>query len=265
MEHEDEFAFIREQLRRQRALRGMSQEEFGKRASYSASTVSAVETGTRAVDLPYAKLTDRILETGGLFESLLKGALRDGQPTWFKPWLDAENSATQLRYYRPTLIPGLLQTENYARAMLRTDATRTEAEVEKLVAARMERQQILTRENPPLVIAVMDESALRLREAIMGEQLAHLLRMAELPYVHLHVIPADAGLHVGLSGPLALARTAEGGWVGHLENQLAGLVVNDEEGIATLLARWESVRSVALPQNLSIALLKEIESQHGPQ
>lgn len=265
MEQEDGFAFIREQLRRQRALRGVSQEEFGKRANYSASTVSAVETGTRPIDLPYATLADKILETGGLFESLFRAAQRDSEPSWFRPWLDAEENATQLRYYHPTLIPGLLQTENYARALLRTDATRTDAEVEKLVASRMERQQILKRENPPLIVAVLDESALRLREAIMGEQLTHLARMAELPYVHLHVIPADAGLHVGLSGPIALARTAEGAWVGDLENQLAGLAVNDEEEIDALLARWESVRSVALPRNQSMTLLKEVESQHGPQ
>lgn len=265
MEHEDGFAFLREQLRRQRALRGMPQEEFGKRANYSASTVSAVETGTRPVDLPYATLADKILETGGLFESLFKSAQRDSQPTWFKPWLDAERTATQLRYYHPTLIPGLLQTENYARAVLRFDATRPEAEVEQLVAARLERQKILTRERPPLVIAVIDESALRQPDAIMAEQLAHLLRLSELPHVHLHLIPADVGLHVGLSGPLALARSADGGWVGSLPNQLADHVVGDEEAIATLLARWESVRGVALPQSLSVALLKKVESQHGPQ
>ncbi|MFY1672282.1 helix-turn-helix domain-containing protein [Plantactinospora sp. WMMB334] len=265
MGHEDAFAFIRDQVRRQRALRGMSQEEFGKRANYSASTVSAAETGTRPIDMPYATRADEILDTGGLLVSLVKAAQRDNQPTWFKRWLDAERAATQLRYYHPTLIPGLLQTENYARAVLRLDPTRTDAEVEKLVAARLQRQEILTRDEPPLVIAVLDESALRQRDAIMAEQLRHLLRMAELPYVQLHVIPADAGLHIGLSGQLALARSADGNWTGNLENQLADFVVVDEDGIATLLARWESVRSVALPQNQSLALLKEVESQHAPQ
>jgi transcriptional regulator with XRE-family HTH domain len=265
MEHEEEFALIRDQLRRQRALRGMPQEEFGKRANYSASTVSAVETGTRAVDMPYAKRADEILETGGLFVSMLKAAQRASQPSWFTRWLDAERGATQLRYYHPTLIPGLLQTENYARAVLRLDPIRSEAEVEKLVASRLERQEVLTRDQPPLVIAVIDESALRVRDAIMAEQFRHLLRMAELPHVQLHLIPADAGLHVGLSGQLALARSADGNWAGNLTNQLADFVVDDEESIATLLARWESVRGVALPQNLSLALLKKVESQHAPQ
>lgn len=265
MGHEDAFAFIRDQLRRQRALRGMSQEEFGKRANYSASTVSAVETGTRPIDMPYATRADEILETGGLFVSLLKAAQRDSEPTWFKRWLDAERNATQLRYYHPTLIPGLLQTENYARAVLRLEPTRSDAEVEKLVASRLERQEILTRDQPPLMIAVIDESALRVRDAIMAEQFRHLERMAELPHVQLHLIPADAGLHVGLSGQLSLARSADGNWAGNIENQLTDFVVDDEESIATLLTRWEGVRGVALPESLSLALLKEVESQHAPQ
>lgn len=95
---------IQVQLRRQRALAGMSQEEYGRRTNYSASTVSAVETGTRIVDLPYACRADEILETGGLFESLLRLAHRDEQPSWFKPWLEAEAVARQLRYFHPNLI-----------------------------------------------------------------------------------------------------------------------------------------------------------------
>ncbi|MFY1620093.1 helix-turn-helix domain-containing protein [Micromonospora sp. WMMD736] len=264
MESEQTAELIRVQLRKLRALQGMSQDEFGRRASYSGSTVSAVETGTRPMDLAYAERADKVLDTGGLFVSLLEMAQSAGQPSWFRPWLDAERVAMQLRYFNPTLIPGLLQTANYARAVLRFDDLRPESEVENQVASRLERQEILTRERPPQVVAVIDEGALRRQDAIMSEQLAHLVKMAELPHIHIHVIPRDAGLHVGLSGPLALARSSDGNWVGHLENQLAGLVVDGEDGMATLLARWEGVRGVALPQSLSIALMKEVES-HGPQ
>lgn len=137
--------------------------------------------------------------------------------------------------------------------------------MEQQVSARLERQKILTRDRPPQVVAVINEGALRLRDAIMAEQLAHLLRMAELPYLHIHVIPTDAGLHVGLSGPLALAMIPDGGWVGYLENQLAGDPVNAEEDIANLETRWESVRGVALPQVSSVALIKEAECLHEPQ
>ncbi|MEV6816375.1 helix-turn-helix transcriptional regulator [Micromonospora sp. NPDC051296] len=265
MEGEQTVELIRVQLRKQRALAGMNQDEFGKRTNYSGSTVSAVETGTRPVDLPYARRADEILETGGLFESLLHTAQQSAQPVWFMPWLKAERAARQLRYFNPMLIPGLFQTENYARAVLRFDDTRPAQEIEQQVAARLERQEILRLERPPQIVAVIDEYVLRRSDAIMAEQLAHLLRMAELPFIHLHVIPASAGLHVGLDGPLSLARLPDGTWVGHLENHLGGEAADTEEKLATLLARWECVRAIALPEDLSIALIKEVESQHGPQ
>ena len=147
---------IRAQLRRMRNAAGMSQEDYGKRAHYSASMVSAVETGQRPLDEVYLARADEIFETDGLFVPMLELAKRDGEPTWFRPWLEAERNATQLRCFEPTLIPGLLQTEDYARAVIRTDARLTEDEVEKLVAARLERQAILNQEHPPQLIAVMD-------------------------------------------------------------------------------------------------------------
>lgn len=256
---------IRAQLRRMRTAAGLSQEEFGKLIHYSASMVSAIETGARPLDHTFLARADEVLKTGELLVTLLRMAERNREPSWFKPWLEAERTATQLRYFHPSLVPGLLQTENYARAILRSDATRSEEEVERRVAGRLERQEILTRDQPPLVVAVMDESALHRRDAIMAEQLTHLLRIAELPHVQLHVIPADTGLHVGLSGPMALATSAEGSWVAHLENQLSGLVVGGDDGMDLLLARWESVRGLALPQALSLSLIKEVQSQHGPQ
>ncbi|MEU6021249.1 helix-turn-helix transcriptional regulator [Micromonospora sp. NPDC048871] len=265
MEGEQSVDLIRVQLRKQRALAGMNQEEFGKRTNYSASTVSAVETGTRPVDLPYARRADEILETGGLFESLLRTAQQDSQPAWFMPWLKAERAAKQLRYFNPTLIPGLFQTENYARAVLRFDDTCPEQEIEQQVAARLERQEILRRERPPQVFAVIDEAALRRTNAIMAEQLAHLLRMTELPHVHIHIIPARTGLHVGLDGPLLLAMLPDGTWIGHLDSQLGGEAADTDEKVLKLLGKWEGVRTVALPEDLSIDLIKEVESQHGPQ
>ncbi len=81
----------------------------------------------------------------------------------------------------------------------------------------------------------------------------------------LGIIPSRAGLHVGLSGPVLLARLSDGTWVGHLDSQLGGEAADTEDRLSTLLARWECVRGVALPEDLSVALIKEVESQHGPQ
>ncbi|GAB3942987.1 hypothetical protein GCM10027614_30960 [Micromonospora vulcania] len=138
-------AFIVGEMRRARGAAGMTQETFGRAAGFSASHVSAVEGGTRALTIDFIKGTDRALTSGGLFERL---AATFGAPSWFLPWLDAERAATQLRYFEPNLIPGLLQTEAYARDVLRLDPRLTGEEVERRVKARVERQSILHREAP---------------------------------------------------------------------------------------------------------------------
>ncbi|MBX7266193.1 helix-turn-helix transcriptional regulator [Micromonospora sp. Llam7] len=119
-------AFIVGEIRRARGTAGMTQEAFGRGAGFSASHVSAVEGGTRAVTLDFARGADRALSNGGLFERL---AMKLGVPSWFLPWLDAERGATQLRYFEPNLIPGLLQVEHYARTVLRTVDSLTDDEV----------------------------------------------------------------------------------------------------------------------------------------
>ena len=253
---------IRTQLRRMRNAAGLSQEDYGKLAHYSGSMVSAVELGQRPLDAVYLARADEIFQTGDLFVSLLLLAERDGEPTWFRPWLDAERVAKQLRWFESNLIPGLLQTADYARAILRLVDTLTEDEVEQAVSARLARQAILAQERPPQLVAVIEESALRRfvngYEKIMAGQLLHLLAWAERPHIHVHVLPATVGLHLGLSGPFVLARSEDGGWVGHLENQLGGTVVDGTEDVETLLARWESVRNEALPRRQSLDLIKEI-------
>lgn len=163
----------------------------------------------------------------------------------------------------------MLQTEHYARTVLRTDDSLTDAEVEQLTAARMDRQKALTGDRPPQLVAVLDEGALRRTgdsfSGIMAQQIAHLRTMTELPHVHVLIIPATSGLHIGLSGPFALARSNEGQWVGHLENQLGGEAVDKDEDVAKLQVMWESVRNEALPRSASVDLLKEVETYHGPQ
>ncbi|MGW0431132.1 helix-turn-helix domain-containing protein [Micromonospora sp. NPDC003197] len=242
-----------------------SQEEFGRLMHYSASMVSAVELGQRPLDLPFLTRADTVLDTGGLFVALWELARRDREPVWFRPWLDAERSAAQLRCFEPTLVPGLLQTEAYARAVLRTDGALTNGKVEQLAANRLERQAILTRDDPPEFFAVLDERALRRTgegyDALMAEQLAHLVECAEQPHISIHVIPSDVVFHIGQSGPFALARSPEGGWVGHLETQLGGFLVDSEEGLAALLSRWDGVRNEALSRRQSLDLIKEMMKQ----
>ena len=259
---------IRAQLRRLRIAAGLSQEEFGKLVHYSNSAISAVELGQRPLDKKFLARADEVLNTGGLLLYLAGVGERDGQPSWFRPWLEAERTARQLRCFEPILIPGLLQTAAYARAVLRCHPGLSEDEVEHLLAGRLERQEILTGDHPPQFVAVIDAAALRRTgegfETLMAEQLQHLIACADLPGVSVHIVPDDVVLHVGLSGAFALARSAEGGWVGHMENQLGGSVVDREDDITTLLATWESVRNEALSRRQSIELIKEVMNR-GPE
>ncbi|MFI6265811.1 helix-turn-helix domain-containing protein [Micromonospora sp. NPDC051006] len=253
---------VRAQLRRLRLNADLSQEEFGKLVHFSGSQVSAVELGQRPLDRFFLKRADEVLGTGGLLTSLLKLAERDGQPSWFRPWLEAERQAQQLRCYQPSLVPGLLQTENYARALIRCDDTISDDEVERRLAVRMDRQSIFVQPDPPKFVAVIEESVLRRADeafrGLMIQQLDHLIGCAERPHISVHLIPIEISVHVGLVGPFVLGRGSDGGWVGHLETQLGGVVVDKDEDLAILLSRWESVRSEALPRRQSVELMKEV-------
>ncbi|MFI6759777.1 helix-turn-helix transcriptional regulator [Micromonospora sp. NPDC050417] len=251
--------FIVEEIRRRRNSTGQTQEAFGKAAGFSASHVSAVESRTRALTMDFVRGADRAFDNGGMYERLVA---RLGAPEWFRPWLEAEQLATQLRCFEPNLIPGLLQTPDYARAVLRLDARLSDEGLDRLVAMRIDRQVVLSKEAAPQLIAVIDESAIRRigagYEKIMVEQLTHLLTLAERPHISVHIIPSDVVLHAGLSGPLSLARLADLTWVGHLEHQLGGVVVDRPGDLDTLMERWESVRNEALPRRQSLDLIKEV-------
>lgn len=142
-------------------------------------------------------------------------------------------------------MPGLLQTEAYARATLEGEDL-TSAEVEQLVIGRLARQSILRRDRPPLLIAVIDagvlyRSAYGDRE-LMREQCAYLAECAELKTVQIHMIPRDIGMYPGLGGPFTIAEMPEGGRIAHVDSQAEAQIVEKPSKIATLERRWERIR-----------------------
>ncbi|PZG23592.1 DNA-binding protein [Micromonospora craterilacus] len=252
-------AFLVAEIRRARGAAGMTQEAFGRAAGFSASHVSAVESGTRGLTLDFIRGADRALNNGGLFERMVEQL---GVPSWFLPWLDAERTATQLRCFQPCLVPGLLQTEDYARAVIRCDETLSDQDVEQRLASRIERQVILTRDRAPQFIAVIAEAVLRRAgddfRDVMAGQIKHLITQAERTNISAHILPDEISMHVGLTGPFSLARSPDHRWVGEMENQLGGVVVDTDADVDTLLSRWETVRNEALPRRQSIELMKEV-------
>ncbi|MFY1670213.1 DUF5753 domain-containing protein [Plantactinospora sp. WMMB334] len=191
--------------------------------------------------------------------------LKRRDPVWFRPWADTEHEAVSLRWYEPAWVPGVLQTEAYARATLAGEML-TEEEVDRLVGARLRRQAILTRERPPLLVTVLDEAVIQRLCAspprLCAEQLERLVECAELPNVEVHVVPASAGLYPGLGGQFIIADLSDGVRAGYADSQVAAHIVEGVEDVATLAGRWERIRSFALPSSASLALIKKAV-QHG--
>jgi Domain of unknown function (DUF5753) len=176
-------------------------------------------------------------------------------PSWFGRWRDKEQEATTLRAYEPLVFPGLLQTEAYARVLLRGNETAVEA--------RLDRQSILTRKDPqpPTLRCVVDEAVLHRPigdPKVVKEQLEHLIS-AVSPQLSLQVIPH--GMHSGLMGGFAIATLKGGGNVLYAETAVRGITASDPEDVAIAVERFEAIRSEALPISMSIDLMQKAVSE----
>jgi transcriptional regulator with XRE-family HTH domain len=253
--------FLVRELRNARAVAGLSQEELGKAINYSSSLVSAVEKGQRPPTRDYLALVDKALATGGIFERLLVDIVSlDRAPVWFRDWVVIEREATLLRWFEPLVLPGLLQTEAYARAILEWGNLHDPGDVEKFTASRMERREILNRPTPTHLIALIDENVLHRLvgdATVMAEQCAHLLACAQRPNVQLHVVPPSAGAHAGLAGSFILAKSQDLE-VAHIDSTLHSYVVDRRIAVDRLTRKWEAIRGEALPRAQSIAVIREV-------
>jgi transcriptional regulator with XRE-family HTH domain len=255
-------------LRYYRSKAGMSQEQLGTLAYCSGDTVGKVEMGQRTPSYELAAACDAIpeLNTGGALTELRR-QLSDilklrAFPGWFQEWSRKESEAASLRWFEPLIFPGLLQTERYARALLRTRVGDTDEQIDEMVTARMERQVILTREKPPTLWTVLDEGVLRRlvgSAEIMHDQLLHLAEMARRPNVVIQVVPATAGAYGGLRGPFILASFDNGTPdVAYQDAAVFGQFLEDSTDISAVAVAWDSIKAEALPRGASLQLIEEI-------
>jgi Domain of unknown function (DUF5753)/Helix-turn-helix domain len=256
------------ELRYYRAKAGLSQDQLGARVYCSGDLVGKVETGQRVPTREFTVACDAVpeLDTRGalmrLWEHLQEHLTYRATPGWFRVWAAIERRATALRSWEPLLIPGLLQTAGYAREVYRRGLPNdSDGGIEERVAARMERQQILDRDDPPLLLAVIDEGALRRvvgSPALMREQLAHLLKMAERPKVMLQVVPLDAGPHPGMAGPMMIASCDGVPDVAYLDTAMEGQLVERPDDVAAVAVLFDTLRMEALPGRASMKLIAEV-------
>nr|MDT0658364.1 helix-turn-helix transcriptional regulator [Micromonospora sp. DSM 115978] len=249
--------FLVRHLRRLRELMGLSQDAWAAKVHYSTQHVGGIERGERPILPEYLAAVDRAF--GTTFVEYHEEHIRNEiAPIWLKPWFDHEREADLLRHFGTVVIPGLLQTEAYARAIIETELAGDAAE--EAVRNRMARQVVVTRsDNPARLVVTLDEGALYRPiggPAVMREQLLALVAAISLPNVSIYVVPSHVGAYAGLNGPLALA-SVHGRAVGLVDGHPEGGVVESPGGVAALERRWEAVREYAEPQDRSLELIRK--------
>lgn len=249
-------AFFGAELRRLRSAAELSQEDLGQRVSYSGSLVGMVETARRAPTRDFAERCDDALATGGALTRLWPLVSQEALPRWFQQFAELERVATSIRSWEPLVIPGLIQTPDYARTLIAAWQLGDSKEaVEQQVAARLERQQLLDRENPPLMWMIISEGALRNPiggPEVLRDQLTRLLDIeADHPKIIVQVVPLNAGAHPGLEGPLVLVARRGEPDVAYLEVQGRGHLADRAEEVARYGLLYDVLRAVALSPGAS--------------
>lgn len=254
------------ELRYYRTQAGLSQMELAGLVNISHDVISKIETGQRPPAEDFPPRLDAVpeLDTRGgltrLWKHLKKSARHRAYPGWFSPWADIEAQAITLRSHEPLLVPGLLQTEDYARAILAAEPGADENKLDAQVAARMDRQAILERADAPQLWCVLDEGVLhRLigESKIMRAQLEHLAVLAERPRTTIQVIPASVGAHAGLLGAFVIAELDGSAWL-YLETAAEAQVSESASAITRAAFRFDTLRSEALPRTASRDLIRKV-------
>ncbi|MFD9423265.1 MULTISPECIES: helix-turn-helix transcriptional regulator [unclassified Streptomyces] len=251
-------------LRQARDERGWTQDELGVRMGITGSHVSAVETGRRPPTNRFARSADSALRTGDKFErqtrALKNTALLEGFPEYVRQ----EVRAAEIRLYEVGVIPGLLQTPDYA-ATLEADAVRREAitaeQASERVALVAERQAALARSPSPLIFAVLDEGCI-LRPmgdpAVMDAQFAQLLEFAERPNTLLQIAPFRMGARRPFSLPITVLTLPDRSLVSYAESSQRGHLERETSFVLPILTAYHQLQAEALSQAASVAMIEQV-------
>jgi transcriptional regulator with XRE-family HTH domain len=262
------------ELRRIREAAGLRMEDAAAALDCVRSRISHIETGRNAVRKPDLEVLLRLygaLDRLDTLEELRREGTKRGWwatyrlPDWLQAYIGFEADATTLRALELELIPGLLQTEGYARAVHIAGHHMTPTtEVERRVDARMQRQARLTAPDDPLVLSVVvSESALH-RALALGtvgiEQIDHLVASARLPNVTMHVLPFSIGVHRSMSGSFTLLSFAPGVStdIAYFEYAVGGHLVDDQDVVRSLSGLYDELRDQALAADESLILISEL-------
>ncbi|MEV5958193.1 helix-turn-helix transcriptional regulator [Streptomyces sp. NPDC051987] len=253
------------ELRRQREAQGLTQGQLGDIIFCTGSLVGQIETTKKVPTRDFSERVDAALGTDGLFSRLVGLVLRSQLPTWFQPYAAMEAAATYISTYQAQLVYGLLQTEEYARAVLSIEQGST---LDEMVAARMERQRILRRENPPALWVVLSEAALLLEiggHDVMRRQCAHLLDFQDNPWVQVQVLPFSVGQHAGMMGTFTLLRFDNDPDLFYVDGYHQGHMTASPDVIKERSVGYARLQAAALsPEDSARLITRVMEERYAP-
>ena len=246
------------ELRRQREAHGLRQGQLGDIIFCTGSLIGQIETTKKVPTRDFSERVDAALGTDGLFSRLIGLVLRSQLPTWFQPYAEMEAKAAYISTYQAQLVYGLLQTEEYARAVL---ATGRPGQLESLLAARLERQRILDWEKPPLTLVILDEAVLHRPvggDAVMRRQLGSLLKFTDHRWMRIQVLPLSSGEHPGLAGAFNILRFEDHPDVFYTEDMMSGHMTANPETIKEANLNYAHLQAAALSVKDSAALIARV-------
>ncbi len=242
---------------------GLTQEEFAPRVRYSVPTVASIEQGRRFPPVDFVERAEETLDAFGALRGAARHLSRQpGLASWFRQWARFEAEAVSLYTYECRVVPGLLQTEGYARAVtVSVPPVKDDEQVNQQVTARLDRQELFRR-RPPISFSFIIEQAL-LERGTGGPEVTrllidNLLARAGQFNVELQIMPLRQVDHAGFDGPLQVLETSENRWFGYAEGQRGGLLISDSKEVSIMLQRYARLRSQALNPVDSKGLLKRM-------
>ncbi|WP_030910215.1 helix-turn-helix domain-containing protein [Streptomyces sp. NRRL F-5126] len=249
-------------LQHLRKQRGLNQQAFGQAIGYSLEQVASVEQGRRPAKADFTTAADRVLEARGALEALQDEVDRAKLPRFFRDFALIEAEVLSRFSYDPLLVPGLLQTEAYARAVFAGHCPPLNEEIiDQHTEARLSRQKLLSRVPLAELSFVISEEALRNPVGsgeVMRGQWRRLLDLREMRNVEVQIMPAAPGFHSGLNGPFVLLETNEHRQIGYIESQEIGCVVHDPADVSAFGLRYGKLRSQALNGRESARLIERL-------
>ncbi|MEU8465433.1 helix-turn-helix transcriptional regulator [Streptomyces sp. NPDC029003] len=239
---------------------GLTQEQFRPLVGYSVQYVASVEQGRRHPSPKFVNKTEEVLNTHGVILIAARQLnRRRGLAKWFRRWAELEVEAIALNTYECRVVPGLLQTEAYARAQIENvPPMPTAKEAEERIAGRLQRQQLLHRTPYTAFSFIIEQTVIERQTGgreVTRELIDQLLELSQLPNVDLQLMPTISPTHSGTDGPFRLLESQDHEWWGYSEGQQSGRVISDPKDVSLLHQRYAKLRIQALNPADSMGLL----------